>query len=131
MHKGRKLVVWYGRVYLVVLLLLMTPACTIAGIQLNLEWDPNPEPHVAGYRVFSREAGQDYDYGNPVWEGEENICSIFVDDEEGVYLYVVRAFNEGGFESDDSNEVIYSDYNRYLNGSGSSSGGGCFIGALN
>lgn len=100
------------------------------GIELNFEWDPNPEPDIAGYRFFSREAGEDYDYENPAWEGEENFCSIFVDDEDGVYLFVVRAFDEDGFESDDSNEVVYSGDSRYLNGSGSSTDGGCFIGAL-
>jgi hypothetical protein len=103
----------------------------MAGIQLNFEWDPNPEPDIAGYRLFSREAGEDYDYDNPAWEGEEIFCSIFVDDEDAVYLFVVRAFDEEGFESDDSNEAVYSGGSRYLDGSGSSAGGGCFIGGLN
>lgn len=100
------------------------------GIQLNFEWDPNPEPDIAGYRVFAREPGEDYDYENPAWEGQQNYCSVYVADENGVYLFVVRAFDESGFESDDSNEVIYPDDRRYLSGSGSSSAGGCFIDTL-
>ena len=106
------------------------PVGAIAGTQLNFEWDPNPEPDIAGYRVFSREPGEDYDYNNPAWEGDENYCSVFVDDEDGVYLFVVRAFDESGFESDDSNEVVYPDDRRYLSGSSSSGGSGCFIDSL-
>jgi len=116
------------------------------GIELNFEWDPNPEPDIAGYRLFCRDPGEDYDYDKPAWEGQENVCSIYLDDEDAVYLFVVRAFDEDGFESDDSNEVVYpedkgsegdssneganSGDSRHLNGSGSSSGGGCFINAL-
>jgi len=111
------------------------------GLELNFEWEPNPEHDIAGYRLFCRDPGEDYDYENPAWEGQENVCSIYMDDEDGVYLFVVRAFDEDGFESDDSNEVVYpddrgsedenSEESRYLSGSGSSSGGGCFIGTLN
>ena len=114
----------------------------MAGIQLGFEWDPNPEPDVAGYRVFSRLPGEDYNYENPDWEGSDNFCSIFVDDEDAFYLFVVRAFDEDGFESEDSNEVVYSgddEYyseDKYANESrsvdvpGSSADGGCFIGTL-
>lgn len=130
MQTGRKPVYNCVRVYLVILLLLLIPTCAIAGTQLNFEWDPNPEPDIAGYRVFSRQPGEDYNYDNPAWEGEENYCSIFVDDEDAVYLFVVRAFDEDGFESDDSNEVVYPGDSRYLNGSSSSSEGGCFVGTL-
>ena len=99
-------------------------------IQLNFEWDSNPEPDIAGYRVFSREPGQDYDYDKPDWGGQENYCSVFIDNEDAVYLFVVRAFDERGFESDDSNEVVYPDDRRYLSGSGSSEAEGCFIDTL-
>jgi hypothetical protein len=130
MQTGRKPVYNCLRVFLVILLLLLMPVSVFAGTQLNFQWDPNPEPDIAGYRVFSRQPGQDYDYDNPVWEGQESYCSIFVDDEDAIYLFVVRAFDEDGFESDDSNEVVYPDDSRYLKGSGSSSEGGCFIGTL-
>jgi len=147
MQSGNKSVCGGGRVYLVVLMLLLIPVCVMGGgTQLNFEWDPNPEPDIAGYRVFSREPGQDFDYDNPDWEGQENDCSVFIDDEDAVYLFVVRAFDENGYESDDSNEVVYpdgSDYeddnsnegvysgdSRYISGPESSSDSGCFIGTL-
>jgi len=143
MQTGCKPVYSRARVYLLILLLLMIPVCAMGGsIQLDFEWDSNPEPDIAGYRVFSRLPGEDYNYDNPAWEGDENYCSIFVDDEDAVYLFVVRAVDEDGFESDDSNEVVYpsdAEYtdddeyineNRYVDGVGSSSSGGCFIGTL-
>ena len=143
MQTGRKPVCNGEWVYLVILMLLLIPVCAMAGgIQLSFEWDPNPEPDIAGYRVFAREPGGDYDYDDPAWEGEENYCSVYVDDEDAIYLFVVRAFDEDGFESDDSNEVIYDgdgeytneddsvNESRYVDGGSSSSGSGCFIGSL-
>ena len=57
MKIGDRPVRYAGWVYLVVLLLWFIPVSAFAGIQLNFEWDPNPEPGIAGYRVFSRLAG--------------------------------------------------------------------------
>lgn len=134
MQTGCRPVYHYLRVYFVIVLLLLMPVGAFAGIQLDFEWDPNPEPDIAGYRFFSREAGEDYDYTTPIWKGQENYCSIYVDNEDGVYLFVVRAVDENGYESDDSNEVVYSGDSRYLSSyessSGGGSGGGCFIGTL-
>ncbi|MBW2575948.1 MAG: hypothetical protein JRC88_10775 [Deltaproteobacteria bacterium] len=62
---------------------------------------------MAGYRVYSREEGQSYDYANPAWEGEETTCTIYDMDETKTYYFVVRAFDTEGFESDDSNEVCF------------------------
>ena len=39
MQSGKKLVCNVGRVYLVVIMLLLIPAGAMAGIQLNFEWD--------------------------------------------------------------------------------------------
>jgi hypothetical protein len=142
MRAGRKPVCTCERVFVVAVLLLLTPAGAMAGgIELNFEWEPNPEHDIAGYRLFCRDPGEDYDYDNPAWEGQENVCSLYLDDRDAVCLFVVRAFDEDGFESNDSNEVVYpddggaedenSEDSRYLSGSGSSSGGGCFIDTLN
>jgi len=58
MQTGRKPVCNGEWVYLVILMLLLIPVCAMAGgIQLSFEWDPNPEPDIAGYRVFAREPG--------------------------------------------------------------------------
>ena len=108
MQTGKKPVCAVARVYLVVVVLLLMPAGAMAGIQLNFEWDPNPEPDIAGYRVFSRLAGEDYDYDDPDWDGQDVYCSIWIDNEGANYFFVVRAYDTDGFESDDSNEVAYT-----------------------
>jgi len=73
--------------------------------QVTLEWSPNSEPDLAGYRVFLREDGQSYDYTNPSWEGTGAMCTIYDLDDTKTYYFVARAFDSEGFESGDSNEV--------------------------
>jgi len=72
---------------------------------VTLQWSPNSEPDLAGYRVFSREDGQSYDYANPSWERADTTCTIYNLDETKSYYFVIRAFDNEGFESGDSNEV--------------------------
>lgn len=71
---------------------------------VNLAWDANTEEDLAGYRVFHRQVGQEYNYESPSWEGTEITCTITI---EGVrdYQFVARAFDEDGNESDNSNEI--------------------------
>ena len=88
-------------------MILILPAIAFADVQLHFEWDPNVEPDIAGYRVFSRPDNGEYDYSDPAWEGEESFCSLFVDG-AATHFFVVRAFDLDGFESDDSNEVMYT-----------------------
>ena len=76
-----------------------------AATQVTLEWSPNSEPDLAGYKVFAREEGQSYDYTNPSWEGTEPTCTIYNLDETKTYYFVARAFDTEGLESGDSNEV--------------------------
>jgi hypothetical protein len=75
--------------------------------QITLEWDENDEKDLAGYRVFYRQQGHNYDYYNPVWEGTENWCTLSGDFEDTICFFVVRAFNSSGTESRNSNEVYY------------------------
>ncbi|MGD9243533.1 MAG: PKD domain-containing protein [Desulfobacterales bacterium] len=80
---------------------------SLAATQVSLMWDPNSEPDLAGYKVFCREQGQNYDYANPSWEGTDTSCTIFNLDETQTYCFVTRAFNTQGFESENSNEVCH------------------------
>ena len=79
----------------------------VSAAQVTLEWDENSEEDLAGYRVFCRPEGHDYDYHNPVWEGTDNTCTIFEDVEDTRYFFVARAVNTSGMESANSNEVNY------------------------
>jgi PKD repeat protein len=76
-----------------------------AATQVAMEWTPNTEPDLAGYRVFCREQSQSYDYANPSWEGTVPYCTIYDLDETKTYCFVVRAFDTEELESGNSNEV--------------------------
>jgi len=80
---------------------------SFAATQVSLMWDPNSESDLAGYRVFCREEGQNYDYDNSSWEGTDTACTIFNLNETKTYCFVVRAFDAEGFESGNSNEVCH------------------------
>ena len=68
-------------------------------------WAPNSESDLAGYRVFSRDQSQSYDYTNPSWKGTDTYCTIYDLDETKTNCFVVRAIDAEGFESGNSNEV--------------------------
>ena len=89
---------------LVFYFVLISPNIASA-VQLTLEWDANSEPELAGYRVFSRQEGQNYNFDYPAWEGTQTTCTIFYLDT--AYYFVVRAYDTFGLESGNSNEVFY------------------------
>jgi hypothetical protein len=110
-----------------------------AWTQVTLAWSPNSEPDLAGYRVFSRLEGEDYDYDFPVWEGTETTCTIDILDENLPNYLVVRAFDTEGYESADSNEVCYNcspskihslNQRDFIDENGHPSSSGCFIDSL-
>jgi len=76
-----------------------------AATQVSLEWAPNSEPDLAGYKIFSREQSQYYDFANPSCEGIDTYCTIYDLDETKTYCFVARAFDSEGNESNNSNEV--------------------------
>ena len=78
-----------------------------ATTQVSLEWVPNSEPNLAGYKIFCREINQSYDYANPSWEVTDSYCTIYDLDENKNYCFVARAFDTEGFESENSNEVCH------------------------
>ena len=101
-------------------------------MDISLQWVPNSEPDVAGYKVFYREESQSYDYNDPYWETIEPKCTIYDLDITKTYYFVVRAFDADGFTSSNSNEVMLQEgtaVNSVSNnvGGGSGGGGGCFI----
>ena len=86
--------------------LLFNFATTVYAIEITLQWTPNNEPNLAGYRVFYRVESQPYDYEYPYWESIDPVCTIYDLDETKTYYFVVRAFDTNGSESDNSNEVL-------------------------
>jgi hypothetical protein len=94
-----------------VLLLIIIFFCSAAvahGFSRSFAWDANTEPDIAGYRVFYRQAGQSYDYNNPVWEGTATTSTISGLIENTTYYFVSRAYDTYGFESENSVELCYN-----------------------
>jgi len=104
-------------------------------MDITLQWTPNSEPDVAGYKVYYREQHQIYDYNAPYWETIEPKCTIYDLDTTKTYYFVVRAFDNDGVTSSNSNEVMLQEgapVNSVGNdvdggGGGGGGGGGCFI----
>ena len=44
-------------------------------MDISLQWTPNSEPDVAGYKVYYREQSQPYNYNAPYWETIEPKCT--------------------------------------------------------
>jgi len=82
----------------------VTPVCAI---DITLQWTPNNERDLAGYRVFYRAESQSYNYETPYWETIDPFCTIYDLDDTKTYHFVVRAFDATGLESTNSNEVIF------------------------
>jgi Fibronectin type III domain len=76
-------------------------------MDVTLQWTPNNEPNLAGYKVFCRQEGQGYQYTHPYWETIDSACTIYDLDKTKTYYFVVKAFDSKGFESNNSNEVCF------------------------
>jgi tartrate dehydratase beta subunit/fumarate hydratase class I family protein len=73
--------------------------------QVTLQWDPNTEPNLAGYRVYYGEVSRNYSKFIDV--GNQTTC-ILSDLEEGKTYYIsATAYDTSGVESPFSNEVTY------------------------
>jgi len=101
--KLKKCFIWQV-IALALILILYNDASAIR--QVTLQWDPNTESNLAGYRIFMREELQNYDYSMPVWETVETECIIYDLSDDKTYYFVARAFDTNDFESADSNEVM-------------------------
>ena len=102
-------------------------------MDISLQWTPNSEPDVAGYKVYYREQHESYDYNAPYWETIEPKCTIYDLDTTKTYYFVVRAFDNDEFTSSNSNEVMLQEgtavnsVGNEVGAGGGGGGGGCFI----
>ncbi len=83
------------------LLLACTPAVQAGSVRL--EWNPNPEPDIAGYvLVWGTASGV---YTNSVSLGPGVLTHEVADLPSGTYFFAIRAFNTAGLHSPYSNEA--------------------------
>ncbi len=73
---------------------------------ITLAWDPNPEPQVAGYKVYSGTASRTYSGGADV--GNWTSCFMSGLEPEKTYYFAATAYSSTGEESDYSAEVVYT-----------------------
>ena len=118
--------------FLTFTLVLFISSENVYSFDVTLTWDENSDPELAGYKIFSRQEGQNYNYASPAWTGTEETCTIDNLDEAIIYYFVARAYNTSGAESDDSNELTVEVINGEIiintfTDSGVENAGGCFI----
>src|SRR5687768_6079465 len=72
--------------------------------EIHLSWDANPDPDIAGYKVYARNltlgARLTFDVGNQT-------TASFAATEGVAYAFTVTAYNLAGLESAPSTEVRY------------------------
>jgi hypothetical protein len=71
--------------------------------EVNLAWDPNTEPDVAGYRVYYGLESRNYDHVMDV--GDSTSCLVTGLEQGRTYYFAATAVNTANIESDFSNEV--------------------------
>ena len=77
-----------------------------AGQSVTLAWDANPEPGIAGYRLYYGEPPGNY--SNSVDVGNVTSFSVANLVELRTYSFYVTAYNIAGLESDPSSTVSYT-----------------------
>ena len=87
--------------------LMLIFASTAMATDVCLEWDANTtDGDLAGYRVFVKAEGSEYDYNSPWCDCTSTSCSVPLPD--GVTFYLVaRCYDTEGLESVDSNEISW------------------------
>jgi hypothetical protein len=106
---------------------LLLSAGIAHSFDVSFAWDANTEPDMAGYMVFARAAGQNYDYNNPDWEGTDTTCTLYGLTDGITYYFVARAYDIYGNESENSVELTTSDSGTTVTAADGGGGGGCFI----
>lgn len=83
----------------------------IADCEVKFAWTPQGNTDaVAGYMIFCREKGKNFDYNAPIWEGDDTFlqCTIGGLDESKTYYFVIRSVDRQDNQSYDSPEVEFS-----------------------
>jgi len=73
--------------------------------EVSLEWDPNTEPDLEGYKLYYGPGSGYYDYTIDV--GNQTNYTVTDLQAGETYYFAVTAYNTAGYESGYSNEVVY------------------------
>ena len=89
--------------FLVVLHMMFLPCLALGGM-VTVLWDPNPEPDIAGYKVFYGTSSGDYTDCITV-NSTQTSCEITGLPDGNTYYFAAKAFDASGQESEFSSEV--------------------------
>jgi len=81
--------------------ILFTTSLALAVVDITLAWDASAG--ATEYHVYSREAGQSYNYNSPDCVSSTTSCTVTNLNSNTIYYFVARAF-DGQSESGNSNE---------------------------
>lgn len=87
---------------LLALLLLVAGTFAANAVNITLEWDPNPESNVSGYRAYRGDASRVY---TDVGEVAAPLVKFTQDYPIGRHFVAVTAFDSDGLESEFSEEL--------------------------
>jgi len=92
----------------IVAILFLSPVYshTANAADVTLEWDPNPEPDIAGYEVYYGVSSRNY--SEMIDVGNFTICTIGNLETGVTYYFAAKAYNTDGYRSDYSDEVTYT-----------------------
>jgi len=82
------------------------PLSAAKAASVDLEWDPNTEPQLAGYRIYWSTSSGNYAFSRNV--GNTTGCTITGLDEGKTYYFAATAYDGAGTESDYSNQIAYT-----------------------
>ena len=93
------------------IIILVFAAILLSGMparaaEITLAWDPNVEPDLSGYKVYSGTASRNY--SGTVDVGNWTRCVMGGLEPGRTYYFAAKAYNAAGSESDYSAEVVYS-----------------------
>ncbi len=89
-----------------ILIALFLSAAVALAFGATLEWDPNPEANVAGYRVYIGSHTREYNTVIDVGLATQKLLESL--EPERSYYFAVTAYDSDGLESDFSDEVTYT-----------------------
>jgi chitinase len=89
-----------------IILLCAMPFSMASAASVDLEWDPNTEPQLAGYKIYWGTSSGNYAFSKNV--GNTTSCTITGLDEGKTYYFAATAYDGAGTESDYSNQIAYS-----------------------
>jgi hypothetical protein len=92
-----------GLFFFLAMTLLSSPP--VLSAQVTLQWDPNQEEDLAGYRIYYGPSSGDYSYSLDV--GKTTTCTISNLQDGTPYYFAATAYDKNLQESEFSSEAVY------------------------